>query len=73
MPIAETVLIVMAFLMVGALMAAIFAKVSIPYTVILVLIGVSLQWLAERIAVLEPLQHLTLYPVSTYGTDIARV
>ncbi|MBT72611.1 MAG: hypothetical protein CMQ15_11340 [Gammaproteobacteria bacterium] len=57
MPIAETVFIVMAFLM-----AAIFAKVPIPYTVILVLIGASLQWLAEQIAVLEPLQHLSLTP-----------
>ena len=54
MPIAETVFIVMAFLM-----AAIFAKVPIPYTVILVLIGASLQCLAEQIAVLEPLQHLS--------------
>jgi len=62
MPMAEIVLIVMAFLMSGALMAAIFDKVPIPYTVILVLIGALLQWPSEHIEALQPLQHFELTP-----------
>jgi monovalent cation:H+ antiporter, CPA1 family len=62
MPMAEIVLIVMAFLMIGALMAAIFDKVPIPYTVILVLIGAFLQWPSEHIEALEPLRHFELTP-----------
>jgi len=62
LPIAEMVFIVMVFLMTGALIAAIFSKVPIPYTVILVLIGALLQWLAELLPALEPLQHFILTP-----------
>ena len=62
MPMAEIVFIVMAFLLVGALMAAIFDKVPIPYTVILVLIGAFLQWPSEQLAAFEPLQHFELTP-----------
>ncbi|NKB32736.1 MAG: cyclic nucleotide-binding domain-containing protein [Pseudomonadales bacterium] len=60
MAVPETVLIVVAFLMLGVVMAALFRKVPIPYTVMLVLLGVLLQWLSDNFAAFEILHEFTL-------------
>ena len=60
MAVPETVLIVVAFLMLGVVMAALFRKVPIPYTVMLVLLGALLQWLSDNFAAFEVLHEFTL-------------
>ncbi len=62
MPLSETLLIYMAMLGVGMLAAALFRTLPIPYTVLLVLIGIGLGSLSRISPLLEPLQHFRLTP-----------
>jgi CPA1 family monovalent cation:H+ antiporter len=62
MPLSETLLVYMALLTVGILVAALFRRLPIPYTVLLVLIGVSLGAVAQLWPVLEPLHQFRLTP-----------
>ena len=62
MPLSETVLVIMAMLATGIVASGIFRKLPIPYTVILVVIGIALARLAEIWHPLEPLQHFHLTP-----------
>ena len=62
MPLSETVLIIMALLATGIVASGIFRKLPIPYTVILIIIGIVLARLSEVWHPLEPLQHFHLTP-----------
>ncbi len=62
MPLSEILLVYMAMLAVGILVAALFRRLPIPYTVLLVLIGIGLEALARFWPVLEPLHHFRLTP-----------
>ena len=62
MPLSETVLIIMALLATGIVASGLFRKLPIPYTVILIVIGIALARLSELWSPLEPLQHFHLTP-----------
>jgi CPA1 family monovalent cation:H+ antiporter len=62
MPISEIVLISMALLTIAIVAAGLFRHFSIPYTVLLVGIGISLSELAHLFALLEPLKFFQLTP-----------
>ncbi len=62
MPVSETVLILMYLLGVGVFVAGVFRKLPIPYTVVLVIIGILLNYLATQFTLFQPLQQLTLTP-----------
>ena len=62
MPLSETVLVIMALLATGIVASGVFRKLPIPYTVILIIIGIALGRLSEHWHPLEPLQHFHLTP-----------
>ncbi|GMR08330.1 MAG: cation:proton antiporter [Gammaproteobacteria bacterium] len=62
MPVSETVLILMYLLGAGVFVAGVFRKLPIPYTVVLVIIGIFLNYLATQFTLFQPLQQLTLTP-----------
>ncbi|MBT7442596.1 MAG: cyclic nucleotide-binding domain-containing protein [Methylococcales bacterium] len=62
MPLSETVLVIMFLLAIGMIVAGVFRKLPIPYTVLLVLVGVILTELSGRVHALEPLAHFELTP-----------
>ena len=62
MPLSETVLVIMALLATGIVASGVFRKLPIPYTVILIIIGIALARAAELWSPLEPLQHFQLTP-----------
>ncbi len=62
MPLSETVLILMLLLAVGMLVAGLFRKLPIPYTVLLVILGMSLEALTGVWEPLEPLHEFQLTP-----------
>lgn len=62
MPISETVLILMILLAIGMITAGAFRKLPIPYTVLLVCIGILLSELGEHWAFLAPLKEFQLTP-----------
>lgn len=62
MPISELVLVIMGLLTVAMLAASIGRNLPVPYTVFLVVIGMVLAALANRIPLLEPLQNFRLTP-----------
>lgn len=62
MAVSETVLVVVSFLMLGVIMAALFRKIPVPYTVMLVVLGALLQWPRDNIQLFEPLHRFTLTP-----------
>jgi len=62
MPISETVLILMILLAIGMLTAGAFRKLPIPYTVLLVCIGIILSELGEYWDFLKPLKEFQLTP-----------
>jgi Na+:H+ antiporter len=62
MPLSETVLVLMLLLAVGMLAAGLFRRLPIPYTVILVLIGVGLKSASETWLLFAPLSHFHLTP-----------
>lgn len=62
MPLSETVLVIMALLTTGMVASGLFRKLPIPYTVILVVIGIALARLSELWPPLAPLQQFHLTP-----------
>ena len=62
MPLSETVLVIMALLAAGIAASGLFRKLPVPYTVVLVLIGMALAEISERWAPLAPLQQFQLTP-----------
>jgi len=62
MPLSETVLVIMALLATGIVASGVFRKLPIPYTVILIIIGIVLARLSEVWTVLEPLDDFQLTP-----------
>ncbi len=62
MPLSESVLIIMALLATGIVASGLFRKLPIPYTVVLVLIGMLLSSLSSHWHTLAPLQELHLTP-----------
>jgi CPA1 family monovalent cation:H+ antiporter len=62
MPVPETVLTLMGLLGVGVIAAGLFRKLPVPYTVLLVILGVGLNALSGYWPGLEPLQQLRLTP-----------
>ena len=62
MPISELVLVIMGLLTVAMLAASIGRNLPVPYTVFLVVIGMVLSALADRVPMLEPLQNFELTP-----------
>lgn len=62
MPVSEIILVLMLLLAIGMLTAGIFRKLPIPYTVLLVLIGVALKSAADNWSLFAPLNHFELTP-----------
>jgi len=62
MPLSETILILMILLAIGMITAGAFRKLPIPYTVLLVCIGIILSELGEVWPLLEPLKEFQLTP-----------
>jgi len=62
MPLSETILILMILLAIGMIMAGVFRKLPIPYTVLLVCIGIILSELSDYWLFLEPLKNFQLTP-----------
>jgi CPA1 family monovalent cation:H+ antiporter len=62
MPVSEVVFVLVILLGIAMLVTGICRKLPVPFTVVLVLIGVLLSDLAERWPPLEPLQHFQLSP-----------
>ena len=62
MPLSETVLVLMALLATGIVASGLFRKLPIPYTVILVVIGMVLSQLSHVWHPLAPLHHFHLTP-----------
>lgn len=62
MPLSETVLVIMALLATGIVASGVFRSLPVPYTVILVVIGIVLAKLSDVWAPLEPLQQFQLTP-----------
>lgn len=62
MPISEVILVSMLLLSIAMLAAGLFRHFSIPYTVLLVIIGLLLSEASQHSAHLEALQHFSLTP-----------
>ena len=62
MPLSETVLLLMAMLGIGVLISGLFGKLPVPYTVMLVVVGMLLGNLAKVVPALAPIQHFHLSP-----------
>ena len=62
MPLSETILLLTALLALGIIAAGLVRKAPIPYTVVLVIIGVGVGELSRRWALLAPIQELSLTP-----------
>jgi len=62
MPVSEIILISMGLLTIAIIAAGLFRKVSMPYSVVLVVIGIILAELARVWTFLEPLQTFKLSP-----------
>ncbi len=62
MPLSEYVLVIMFLLATGIVASGVFRKLPIPYTVILILIGIALTKLSGVWHLLEPLQQFQLTP-----------
>ena len=62
MPLSETVLITVLLLGVAVLAAAACRRVPVPFTALLVLLGIGLGWLDQHWLMLEPLQSFHLSP-----------
>ncbi len=62
MPLSETVLLLMALLTIGVLVGGIFKKLPVPYTVMLVVVGMLLGNLATAWPALEPIRNFHLSP-----------
>ncbi len=62
MPLSEYVLVIMFLLATGIVASGVFRKLPIPYTVILILIGIALTKLSGVWPLLEPLQQFQLTP-----------
>jgi len=62
MPLVDSVLILMALLAIGVGAAVLCRNLPIPYSVLLVLIGLGLEPLAEQWSLLTPLLHFRLTP-----------
>ncbi len=62
MPLSEFILVLTALLATGIIASGLFRKLPIPYTIMLVIIGMALNSLSEHWAPLEPLQHFHLTP-----------
>ena len=62
MPISDIILITMTLLSIAIVAAGLFRQVSIPYTVLLVVIGIALSELARVWAPLQELHEFTLTP-----------
>ncbi len=62
MPISEIVLLVTALLATGVFASGLLRRLPIPYSVVLVVIGIGLSWLWEAWPVLEPVQGFGLTP-----------
>lgn len=62
MPLSDIVLILMLLLAIGMLTAGLFRRLPIPYTVLLVIIGVVLEELASHWEPLAPLHNFRLTP-----------
>ncbi len=59
---ADIVIAIAVFLMMGAVMAAIFRKIPIPYTVLLVLLGAALQLIVEQVGGIDAVSRVSLTP-----------
>lgn len=62
MPLSEVVLIVMGLLTIAMVVAGICRNMPVPYTVLLVLLGMFLGWLARTSPEMEPLLQFQLTP-----------
>ena len=62
MPLSETVLIIMGLLTVAMLAAGLCRKLSVPYTVVLVVVGIVLGQLSEEWLPLRFLEDVQLSP-----------
>jgi len=62
MPISETILVLMVLLSAGMLTAGLARKLPIPYTVLLVCIGIIISELSTYFPVMQPLTHFHLTP-----------
>ncbi|MDT8376330.1 MAG: cation:proton antiporter [Mariprofundaceae bacterium] len=62
MPLSETVFVTVCLLAVAVLAAAICRRVPIPFTALLVVLGILLGWLDQEWLLLEPLQAFHLSP-----------
>ncbi|NOR52327.1 MAG: hypothetical protein GQ470_06865, partial [Gammaproteobacteria bacterium] len=62
MPLSEAILILMALLVIGVLASGLGRRSPVPYTVILVIIGMALGELSRDWSVLHALQEFTLTP-----------
>jgi CPA1 family monovalent cation:H+ antiporter len=62
LPVSELVFVLVVLLGIAMLVTGICQKLPVPFTVVLVVIGVLLSNLAERWTLLEPLQHFELSP-----------
>ena len=65
MPLSETVLIFIALLATGIVASGLFRTLPIPYTIVLVIIGMAINSLAQLWPPLEPLQQFHLTPDDT--------
>jgi CPA1 family monovalent cation:H+ antiporter len=62
MPLSEYVLVIMFLLATGIVASGVFRKLPIPYTVILIVIGIALAKLSDAWQPLQPLQEFHLTP-----------
>ena len=62
MPVAEAVFVLVVLLGIAMLVTGVCRKLPVPFTVVLVVIGVLLSNLAERWPLLHPLQEFELSP-----------
>lgn len=62
MPLAETILLLAALLTLGIFASGLVGKARIPYTVVLVVIGIVVGELSRRWLPLAPIQQLSLTP-----------
>lgn len=62
MPVSDTILISMGLLSIAIISAGLFRRSSIPFTVLLVIIGLVLSELANNFAFLKPLEQFQLTP-----------
>ena len=62
MPLSETILIIMGLLALAMVAAGVCRNLPIPFTVFLVVLGMLLAWLAQRVPQLSALQGFSLTP-----------